>query len=125
MRSRRAAMASTVCSNFAVTRNSGSKAMNCSLPDWSTVSQLIGQRQDSGNGAHALWTMLFGQPLVEAVEILHHALQGKALVDEALATFGQAPAQRGITGQLEQARTQLLQVSGRNEEAGLTIEANF
>src|SRR2546427_492291 len=73
------AMASTVCSNFAVTRKSGSKAMNCSLPDGSTVSQLIGQRvsffQDSGHGAYALWTMLFGQPLVKAVEILQHALQ--------------------------------------------------
>src|SRR5579862_2523792 len=69
--------------------------------------------------------MVPGQSEVEVVELFDHGFDGKILKNELAAALAEFAAESGIGGELQDARSERGQVSGRDEKTGLVVEADF
>src|ERR1035441_4166421 len=65
------------------------------------------------------------QAQVKLVQVVHHALDGKAFLHELLTATAQALTQRRVPSQPENAFAQPRQIARAQQEPGLILQTNF
>ena len=68
---------------------------------------------------------LAGEFQVERMEFVHHAFDGEAFFDEGLSVATESFSEFWFRGERDEGFREACRVAGRNEEAGLVVEADF